>query len=147
MAVLNYTESSRKVEEAIYDKVIPSGEGWMHELEPGQVLRIVDLEGNQAADTLFYHAEDPEDHYSAVATMLGQKIFIYQQEQFYVLNQIKSFLKLWRILVGVMIHWEELVQHKAIQCDMHMIHCRCIIAEIRLCFSYLSLMKDIRSVI
>lgn len=73
MAVLNYTESSRKVEEAIYDKVIPSGEGWMHELEPGQVLRIVDLEGNQAADTLFYHAEDPEDHYSAVATMLGQK--------------------------------------------------------------------------
>jgi len=73
MAVLNYTESPRKVEEAIYDHVIPAGDGWMHELQPGQVLRIIDVEGNQAADTLFYHAEDPEDHYSAVATIAGQQ--------------------------------------------------------------------------
>ncbi|MCV9884316.1 urea amidolyase associated protein UAAP2 [Metabacillus halosaccharovorans] len=73
MAVLNYTESPRKVEEAIYDHVIPAGDGWMHELQPGQVLRIIDVEGNQAADTLFYHAEDPEDHYSAVATITEQQ--------------------------------------------------------------------------
>ncbi|WP_078434759.1 urea amidolyase associated protein UAAP2 [Metabacillus halosaccharovorans] len=73
MAVLNYTESPRKVEEAIYDHVIPAGDGWMHELQPGQVVRIIDVEGNQAADTLFYHAEDPEDHYSAVATIAGQQ--------------------------------------------------------------------------
>lgn len=73
MAVLNYTESPRKVEEAIYDHVIPAGDGWMHELQPGQVLRIIDVEGNQAADTLFYHAEDPKDHYSAVATIAGQQ--------------------------------------------------------------------------
>ncbi|MEC0668389.1 DUF1989 domain-containing protein [Priestia flexa] len=72
MAVLNYTESPRKEEKAIYDKIIPSGEGWMHELLPGQVLRIVDLEGNQAADTLFYNAEEPEDHYSAVQTITAQ---------------------------------------------------------------------------
>ena len=44
----------------------------MRVLKPGQVLRIVDLEGNQAADTLFYDAENPEDHYSAVATITGQ---------------------------------------------------------------------------
>ena len=41
-------------------------------MKPGQVLRIVDLEGNQAADTLFYDAENPEDHYSAIATIAGQ---------------------------------------------------------------------------
>ncbi|KKI89372.1 urea carboxylase [Bacillus sp. SA1-12] len=72
MAVLNYTESPRKEEDAIYDQTILAGEGWMHELLPGQVLRIVDLEGNQAADTLFYNAENPDDHYSAVATIAGQ---------------------------------------------------------------------------
>lgn len=44
----------------------------MHELLPGQVLRIVDVEGNQAADTLFYDADNPEDHYSAIATITGQ---------------------------------------------------------------------------
>lgn len=72
MAVLNFIESPRQVEEAIYDKIIPAGEGWMQELLPGQVLRIVDLEGNQAADTLFYDAENPADHYSATKTIAVQ---------------------------------------------------------------------------
>ncbi|AIW40972.1 urea amidolyase associated protein UAAP2 [Paenibacillus polymyxa] len=65
-------ESPRNPEAAVYDKVIPAGEGWMYELQPGQVLRIVDLEGNQAADTLFYDADHPEDHYSAVRTINAQ---------------------------------------------------------------------------
>lgn len=73
MAVLNYVESKRKVEEAIYNKQLLSGQGWMHTLEPGQVFRIVDLEGNQAADTLFYDAENPADHYSAINTIQRQK--------------------------------------------------------------------------
>lgn len=72
MAVFNRVESSRRIEDAIYDEVILAGNGWMHELFPGQVLRIVDLEGNQAVDTLFYDAENPEDHYSAVASIAGQ---------------------------------------------------------------------------
>src|SRR3954468_23344889 len=72
MTVITKVESSRKESEAIYNKTIPAGEGWMHELKKGQVLRIVDLEGNQAADTLFYDAENPEDHYSAVATIAQQ---------------------------------------------------------------------------
>lgn len=62
----------REVSEAIVNEVIPAGDGWMQVLEPGQVLRIVDLEGNQAADTLFYDADNPEDHYSAVATIAAQ---------------------------------------------------------------------------
>lgn len=68
----NHVESPRTAEAAVYDRVVPAGEGWMHELKPGQVLRIVDMEGNQAADTLFYDADNPEDHYSAVRTIHGQ---------------------------------------------------------------------------
>ncbi|MFC3746917.1 urea amidolyase associated protein UAAP2 [Paenibacillus sp. GCM10012306] len=58
---------------AVYDKIIPAGEGWMHDLAAGQVLRILDLEGNQAVDTLFYAAEDPADHYSAIQTITRQQ--------------------------------------------------------------------------
>jgi urea carboxylase-associated protein 1 len=36
------------------------------------VLRIVDLEGNQAVDTLFFNAADPHDRYSAVDTLRAQ---------------------------------------------------------------------------
>ncbi len=73
MAVFNRIESFRQEVDAIYAETILAGDGWMHELLPGQVLRIVDLGGNQAADTLFYDATNPEDHYSAVATIVGQK--------------------------------------------------------------------------
>lgn len=73
MAVFSRVESLRKAENAIYDKLLPAGDGWMKELLPGQVLRIVDTAGNQAADTLFFDAENPKDHYSATATMVGQK--------------------------------------------------------------------------
>jgi uncharacterized protein len=72
MAVFNRVESSRREIEAFYDTTVLAGDGWIYDLEPGQVLRIVDLEGNQAADTLFYDADNPEDHYSAVNTIAGQ---------------------------------------------------------------------------
>ncbi|CAM3251790.1 urea amidolyase associated protein UAAP2 [Paenibacillus lupini] len=73
MGSFNRVESERLPEAAIYNEVILAGDGWMRDLEPGQVLRIVDLEGNQAADTLFFDAENPEDHYSAVATITNQQ--------------------------------------------------------------------------
>src|SRR4030095_7420410 len=38
----------------------------------GQALRIVDLEGNQAVDTLFYNAADTHEHYSAQNTIQAQ---------------------------------------------------------------------------
>src|SRR3954463_1339178 len=38
----------------------------------GQSLRIVDLEGNQAVDTLFYNAADTAEHYSAQNTIQAQ---------------------------------------------------------------------------
>ena len=38
----------------------------------GETLRIVDLEGNQAADTLFFNEDDPAEHYSAADTIREQ---------------------------------------------------------------------------
>jgi urea carboxylase-associated protein 1 len=54
------------------DTVVPSGEPWMGVLRAGQLLRIVDLEGNQAVDTLFYNAADGHEHYSATDTIRAQ---------------------------------------------------------------------------
>ncbi len=72
MSTLNYTESPFRPEDASFRKTIPAGEGWMHRIEKGQTLRIVDLEGNQAADTFFFNAENPSERYSAQDTIRGQ---------------------------------------------------------------------------
>ncbi len=66
-------KSDKKIEDAIYNEVVNAGDGWLHELLPGQTFRILDLEGNQAVDTTFYDAENPEDHYSAIQTIVQQK--------------------------------------------------------------------------
>jgi uncharacterized protein len=66
-------KSERTEETAVYSHTLPAGDGWMYDLKPGQVFRIVDVEGNQAADTLFYDTKDPDDHYSAIQTVKAQK--------------------------------------------------------------------------
>lgn len=58
---------------AIYRRTIPAGDPWHHEIKRGQILRIVDVEGNQAADTLFYDADDPVNRYSASDTIRRQQ--------------------------------------------------------------------------
>ncbi len=65
-------ESKLQPEQAGYRRVVEAGDYWMHTLRKGQVLRILDLEGNQAADTLFYSAADPTERYSAVDTIREQ---------------------------------------------------------------------------
>lgn len=55
-----------------YDAIIPAGEPWIHEIIKGQSLGIIDVEGNQAADTLFFNADDYEDRYSAQDTIRSQ---------------------------------------------------------------------------
>jgi uncharacterized protein len=55
-----------------FDAVVPAGEPWMGVVPAGHVLRIVDLEGNQAVDTLFYNAADTQEHYSAQNTIQAQ---------------------------------------------------------------------------
>jgi urea carboxylase-associated protein 1 len=58
--------------EAVFRHVIGAGEYWIDTIRTGQRLRIVDVEGNQAADTLFFNAADVADRYSAVDTIREQ---------------------------------------------------------------------------
>jgi urea carboxylase-associated protein 1 len=66
------TESKLIPENAALDEICAAGEPWMGLVKKGQVFRILDLEGNQAVDTLFYNADDPEERYSAVDTIRRQ---------------------------------------------------------------------------
>ncbi len=58
---------------AVLDEVCAAGEPWMGLVKKGRIFRILDLEGNQAVDTLFYNAHDPEERYSAVDTIQRQR--------------------------------------------------------------------------
>ncbi len=61
----------------IYDEVVPAGEPWYKVVKAGEVLRIIDLEGCQAVDTIFYNANDTSERYSAPQTIVRQKkIFV-----------------------------------------------------------------------
>ncbi|MDX6682441.1 MAG: uncharacterized protein QOG94_2480 [Solirubrobacteraceae bacterium] len=57
---------------AVLDEVVQAGDGWTRVLRAGQHLRIVDLAGNQAVDTLFYDAHDTAERYSAQDTIRAQ---------------------------------------------------------------------------
>ena len=51
---------------------IPAGAYWIDIVREGARFRIVDVEGNQAADTLLFSARDPAERYSAVDTIREQ---------------------------------------------------------------------------
>lgn len=72
MTQQRFVESPRDPARAVLDVVVPAGEPWSHVVATGQVLRIVDLEGNQAVDTLFYDARDTANRYSAPETVRRQ---------------------------------------------------------------------------
>ncbi len=65
-------ESSLDPAKASYTQTILAGDHWIHKIKKEQFFRITDLEGNQAADTLFYNANDPSDRYSASDTIQRQ---------------------------------------------------------------------------
>lgn len=65
-------ESTLKADMASYRQVVPAGDYWMEPVKAGQTIRILDLEGNQAADTLFYSLDDPSERYSAMDTIREQ---------------------------------------------------------------------------
>lgn len=65
-------ESEFDAANAKYREFVDAGDYWMHTVKRGEVFRILDLEGNQAADTLFYNAHDPAERYSAVDTIREQ---------------------------------------------------------------------------
>ncbi|WP_409439268.1 urea amidolyase associated protein UAAP2 [Psychromonas sp. GE-S-Ul-11] len=65
-------ESPLQAEQAVRRDIVPAGDYYMKVVKAGQTLRILDLEGNQAADTLFYNAKDPSERYSAMDTIREQ---------------------------------------------------------------------------
>jgi urea carboxylase-associated protein 1 len=72
MSTLIHQESKLDPAKAVCDLTLPAGDGWMHEIKRGQTFRIVDLEGNQAVDTLFYNVHDLSERYSAQDTIREQ---------------------------------------------------------------------------
>jgi urea carboxylase-associated protein 1 len=54
------------------DEVVPARAAWSAILRRGEVLRIIDQDGQQAVDTLLYNAADTAERYSAQDTLLAQ---------------------------------------------------------------------------
>jgi uncharacterized protein len=55
------------------DDVVAACAPWSAVVRAGQHLQIIDLNGNQAVDTLFYSADDHTVRYSAQATIAAQR--------------------------------------------------------------------------
>lgn len=66
-------ESELDVANAAERTVVKAGDYYIQQISSGDVLRILDLKGNQAADTLFYNADDVSERYSAMDTIRIQK--------------------------------------------------------------------------
>jgi urea carboxylase-associated protein 1 len=65
-------ESTLLPEDAVLDLTVGAGDGHVGLVPAGGTFRIVDLCGNQAADTLFFDAHDTGNRYSAVDTIREQ---------------------------------------------------------------------------
>jgi hypothetical protein len=68
----NLKSSPLDPEAALHSFVVEAGNPFVFEIAKGQHVRIVDLEGNQAVDTIFYNAHDYADRYSAQDTIREQ---------------------------------------------------------------------------
>ena len=64
---------SLQAADALMDTVIAAQGRWSYVLQRGQTLRVIDLEGQQAVDALFYAAQDTAERYSAQDTLLTQQ--------------------------------------------------------------------------
>lgn len=72
MSTENLVKSTLSSDLAVVNEICAAGEPWVKEIKKGQTFRIVDLEGNQAVDTLFYNAQDAMERYSASDTIRRQ---------------------------------------------------------------------------
>ncbi|WP_052378659.1 urea amidolyase associated protein UAAP2 [Polycyclovorans algicola] len=69
---MTFQHSPQNPADAARREIVSAGEAWMGELTAGQTFRILDLEGNQAVDTLFYNLADPSERYDAQRTVRQQ---------------------------------------------------------------------------
>ncbi|MBL8673079.1 MAG: DUF1989 domain-containing protein [Alphaproteobacteria bacterium] len=56
----------------VSDEIVPARSPWGRVVRKGEILRLVDLEGQQAVDFLCYDAADPRDRYSSMNTIKVQ---------------------------------------------------------------------------
>src|SRR5690242_19662357 len=56
----------------LLDEIVPAGRPWGQVMRRGEILRLVDLEGQQAVDFLCFDVADPSDRYSATNTIKVQ---------------------------------------------------------------------------
>ncbi|SDG98156.1 hypothetical protein SAMN05216603_10512 [Pseudomonas benzenivorans] len=69
---MTLVHSDKHPEAAVYRATIAAGEPFLCEVKAGQTLRLLDLEGNQAVDTLFYSARNPRERYDVQRTLRKQ---------------------------------------------------------------------------
>ena len=79
---------------ASVESVVPAGEPWMGVVKAGATLRIVDLEGNQAVDTMFYNAHDPAEHYSSQNTLHEQLQIYHTTGSVLMTNRGRALLRI-----------------------------------------------------
>jgi urea carboxylase-associated protein 1 len=65
-------ESTLVEKDARLSETVRAGAYWMKVVKKGETLRITDLEGNQAADTLFFNANNTDERYHANNTLRMQ---------------------------------------------------------------------------
>ncbi len=65
-------ESQLQIDDALFRQVVLAGDYLIKAVKQGETFRILDLQGNQAADTLFYNLKDTGERYSAMDTIREQ---------------------------------------------------------------------------
>src|SRR3546814_5849240 len=77
VADMTIVESSLHPETANFRHLIPAGEPYLFEVKAGQTLRLLDVEGNQAIDTLFFSAKNPRERFDPQRTLRRQnKVYL-----------------------------------------------------------------------
>jgi urea carboxylase-associated protein 1 len=78
------TAASAELPDTISREIVPPGGRWSRRLEPGQRLRIVDIEGQQAVDFLCYAADLPMDRLNIPNTIkLNKSLYIEKDFKIY----------------------------------------------------------------
>ena len=63
---------SESTSDVLFDEIVPARQPWGRVIPKGQILRLVNLEGQQAVDFLCYDADAPADRYSSMNTIKVQ---------------------------------------------------------------------------
>ena len=86
--------------DAAYRRTVPSGDYWIHRVNRGETFRMVDVGGNQAADTLFYNAAEPSERYSATDTIREQGALYLGAGSLLLSNEGKPMMRITADTVG-----------------------------------------------